>query len=767
MLRFNNLKNFLITTVFFLVFICGNNMMLANKKQTTTIKKGNKKIIRTDQYVVPGQNYRPIHLKSDYEYLEEQFYARLTEAIIQDLTNTDKTVKKVDKKATKINISNINKVFIENCIDALFINKRASRLKYTYKKGLDLYRLKKLDNAISYIFLAYLASECNDKNTAIKLLGLSDKKFPNYHEKITSKFLKFLRAATLARIFPSDENIQKKAVADFFAYSDTKQPNLLNVRLGLQIIKKCSVGVFTADKWLIFYNGLTKKSSFWLRNMITGYYNLYRAKLAEQGKIKGKTTKESSDAYYLALAGHNFKNAIEIYQSAPESFSEMIFVCNSGSMTHRHNPRFYFDQAVMASFDFQDAYKYMLEAALKSTNLMNVIRFGDECLKTKRFDTNIPLYYASSLALSGYYMPAFDWRRPFHLKSVKEKLANLLNGYKENNKDNRFTNDEIATLELLFSFWTSDYKKAQEILNKNLNIPQYEKNLRIPFIAGKKFYELSRGEFRDILELYTSEKYAKELISIDKLLNLNKFKMAIDKLDSLQQKVNEPKFIIYLARKSIYLKNNYSANRMNLDKRELLEFVVDKGGIIELNNLLKILFNPNITNEIKSQISSNKRSVIVPAIESNQSKALKILLKYYSPKNMAGYQENALFYAIENDNVNAVEILLKDRNILSSINEKYQLNGLTALTYATLLNNVKIVSLLLDLPNIDINKTAGLGKDTALHIAASLGYFQIVMKLLNKEADRNIKNSASLTAMDIAKNEDIRNFIKNYYYKKK
>ena len=749
---------------------CCSNLLFAKKdqiksiKHTTQIKKNNKTIERTDKYIYPGQNYKPRPINAKNEYLEIQFYDKFKEALISDITNTDKTAKKVIKNA-KISIDNTNKVFIENCLDTLFINKRISRLKYTYKKGLDLLRLNKINNAASLTLLAYLAAENNDKHNSLKLLKLADSASKNKINFSKSLFLKFVKSATNARIYFDNHKLQKIAVTDFYKYSDSKQPNLLNVRTGLQIIKKSSIGAKFKKKWMFFYDGITINSSHWIANMVSGHYNLYRATLAEKGKISGKTKKESSDAYYLALAGNNFKKAIEIYRTAPEAFTQMIYISSSGSMTHRNNPRLYFDQAIMASFDYQDAYKSMLLAALKSTILMRVILFGDECLKTKRFDTVVPLFYPSALALAGYYMPANNWQRPFFLNSTKQKLYYLVKKLRENNNKNQYSKDELETLELLFYYWCGDYYKALQLLENNPNLPQYNKKLRIPFVAGKKFFELSRDQFYDFLLLYTG-KNGKELITIDKLLTRNKFKEGILKLEKLLQKTTNINNKIILVKKLIFTKNNYSANRISLEKRDLLEFVVDKGGVIELKSLLNILFSPKKQKQnIYAKITNNKRSPIVAAIESHQLDCLKMLLKYYTPINMKGYTHNALYYAIESNNLKAVNLLIKNKEIKSFINKPFNNIELTPLSYAILKNRKKIINLLIEQPTIDINKQSGIGKDTPLHIAATLGNFPVVMKLISKQAKKDIKNSANLTASETAKTKEISNFIDKYEYK--
>ncbi len=745
---------------------------LNNERVITYKNKKTKEIIKkTEQFITPGQNYRPQAINAKNKYVESQFYEKFIETIYNDLIHNDRTVKKKYKNNSKdqLKFDNINKVFITNCIDTLFINKRKSRLKYTYKKGLVLLKLKKLNNATSLFFLSYLAAENDDAKMALYLKKLVNKQYNKSYKESKSLFLKFIDNATTAKLNSKNKKMQINAVNKFYKYADSKQPTLLNVRAMLQIISKSSIGSVNNKKWQYFNNRLTIKSSNWLKNMVEGFYNLSLAELTERGVKLGTTTKENSEAYYLALAGNNFKNAIEIYRTAPEAFTQMIYISSSGSMTHRNNPRIYFDQAIMASFDYQDAYKSMLLAALKSTNLMSVILFGDECLKTQRFDTVVPLYYPSSLALSGYYMPAYNWRRPFNLASVKEKLFFIIAMLKRDQKKCNYSNDEIATLELLINYWCGNYKRASMLLAQNPKIPDYDQKLKIPFVIGEKFYQPSRKQLLQNIYLYRS-KWGKELKMADALMNHNKFKDAIKKLEYVLTKLTNHEEQLIIARRLILTKANYSVNRANLEKRDLLEFTVDKGCLLELKILLKILnLSPDDKNlditALQKMITNNRRDPIVAAIESNQIEALKILLKYYDPTKLIGYKNNALFYAIRSGNKNTIKLLLDDKRIKKEINKPFYSNDLTPLIYSALCSRNSVTELLIDTPNIDLNKQSGIGKDTVLHVVAVSGNLRIIMKLMSKQVKRDIKNNANLTALELAKNREISNFIRYYEYK--
>eukprot|EP00911_Craspedida_sp_UC1_P000288 UC1_evm1s219 len=76
--------------------------------------------------------------------------------------------------------------------------------------------------------------------------------------------------------------------------------------------------------------------------------------------------------------------------------------------------------------------------------------------------------------------------------------------------------------------------------------------------------------------------------------------------------------------------------------------------------------------------------------------------------------------------------------------------GSTPLHWAARGGHIECVDILLSLPNIHVNVTNKMG-DTPLHGAAWKGNAAVVAKLLEKGADRNIKNNEEETPYDLAK----------------
>lgn len=107
----------------------------------------------------------------------------------------------------------------------------------------------------------------------------------------------------------------------------------------------------------------------------------------------------------------------------------MLTFGRTGDITTIERSRFWFDQAVQGQFDFEPAYKAYIEILgfpFFKNREEQLIDFGEECLNTNRFDTNIPRkYYTVIHSLNGKGNRAELLRRP----SIYQNLEKMFLGY--------------------------------------------------------------------------------------------------------------------------------------------------------------------------------------------------------------------------------------------------------------------------------------------------------------------------------------------------
>ena len=112
-------------------------------------------------------------------------------------------------------------------------------------------------------------------------------------------------------------------------------------------------------------------------------------------------------------------------------------------------------------------------------------------------------------------------------------------------------------------------------------------------------------------------------------------------------------------------------------------------------------------------------------------------------KDIAG--QTALMYASETGRLEVVKQLVENG---ADVNAQSRLG--TALIYASQANRITVMEYLLE-HGADINATTRRFNETALMWAAAKGQVEAVKLLLNKKADKKIKNKKGKTALDIAK----------------
>jgi len=166
--------------------------------------------------------------------------------------------------------------------------------------------------------------------------------------------------------------------------------------------------------------------------MIAGKY--YRD-LAWHFRGAGTVNTVSQDGWrkfgqYLPLAAKYFTRAWQLRPQWPEAPAEMVGVSGAGG-DERHTPRGWFDRAVRAAMDSAPAYDYY-EISLRPRwggSNRDLIRFGEECLATERFDTRVPhRLYAILVGIDRAPDGDSDvWELP----GVYDNLHRMFDGYAE------------------------------------------------------------------------------------------------------------------------------------------------------------------------------------------------------------------------------------------------------------------------------------------------------------------------------------------------
>lgn len=130
-----------------------------------------------------------------------------------------------------------------------------------------------------------------------------------------------------------------------------------------------------------------QESDPWLTKMLLGRFHV---RMATDLSFCGTqtNTRRLTHGVFQAHARTAWALLLEAWKlqpDSPEAAVELLKLSN-------RQPRFWFDQAVAAQFDYAPAYAAMRQTLVKQADgrYDRLLEFGKECLATKRFDTRVP-----------------------------------------------------------------------------------------------------------------------------------------------------------------------------------------------------------------------------------------------------------------------------------------------------------------------------------------------------------------------------------------
>jgi WD40 repeat protein len=150
----------------------------------------------------------------------------------------------------------------------------------------------------------------------------------------------------------------------------------------------------------------------WLVRMLES--NLETITAWEYRKKAKASDREATEAEYrsrMRRASPRLLEAWRLHPELPEAAKKMIEVAMAGAPVAGETPRFWFDEAVAAQFDYMPAYRNLIHSLWPywggREELM--MEFGLECLATKRFDTEVPAGYRIALDQIGVIHQQGNW----------------------------------------------------------------------------------------------------------------------------------------------------------------------------------------------------------------------------------------------------------------------------------------------------------------------------------------------------------------------
>jgi hypothetical protein len=169
----------------------------------------------------------------------------------------------------------------------------------------------------------------------------------------------------------------------------------------------------------------------WLSHMSHGHLEIRKAWKARGGGWAAEVTKEGWKGFekHMVAGRDHLTEAWNLNPEWPESATQMIKVAMGGHASAEETPRFWFDRAVAAQFDYSPAYEALMWSLLPrwGGSHQELYVLGRECLETARFDTQVPFAYLQAFEyILRDYGSTLDY---FKIPGVFEDLQALADGY--------------------------------------------------------------------------------------------------------------------------------------------------------------------------------------------------------------------------------------------------------------------------------------------------------------------------------------------------
>ena len=132
--------------------------------------------------------------------------------------------------------------------------------------------------------------------------------------------------------------------------------------------------------------------------------------------------------------GTGIEYAKDCYERAWQIRQDLPFVASGGlctAMGDKREARKWFDRVVSAQLDFRPAYQTYIFYALYPRwcgSLEEMKEFGEECLATGRFDTDVPLFYVETMFRIAKELEG-DWAEAFKDSKDFDTCTNVLTRY--------------------------------------------------------------------------------------------------------------------------------------------------------------------------------------------------------------------------------------------------------------------------------------------------------------------------------------------------
>lgn len=147
----------------------------------------------------------------------------------------------------------------------------------------------------------------------------------------------------------------------------------------------------------------------WVHETLVGKAEINRAWASRGNEHADKVTQEGARGFdeHLEKAHRHLLHAWQLKKDQPMAATLLITVAMGGGAPEQESARLWFDRAVAAQCDYRAAYEALGVALLPRWGGSDeeLLALAQACLATQRFDTDIPLFFLSTLRFLKVWLP--------------------------------------------------------------------------------------------------------------------------------------------------------------------------------------------------------------------------------------------------------------------------------------------------------------------------------------------------------------------------
>jgi ankyrin repeat protein len=240
--------------------------------------------------------------------------------------------------------------------------------------------------------------------------------------------------------------------------------------IALRLLLGMEIETLPGDRWETVSGRIEKEERVdpWLILMVQGMKEHETGWEARGCGFADEVTPEGWQKFgdHLVVAREKFTKAWEMRPEWPEAANMMVQVATAGYMGAGETTRLWFDRAVDAQFDYYPAYASYIRSLRPRWNGSHdaMLEFGEECLKSGRFDTIVPTMYLKAISDIADEAPIDSWRVHFRRRDVEENLDLMCQSLLRSSSWNTQERFALRTLQALVTGWCGHYDKAKELL---------------------------------------------------------------------------------------------------------------------------------------------------------------------------------------------------------------------------------------------------------------------------------------------------------------